>query len=97
MAYDDNYSLGVGETTPDSVSFDYYSCEESIRLLNEYLDHELSPNERADVAKHLDICQPCLERFRFEQTLLISIKTRMQTIHAPIELKSRLSTLINQG
>jgi anti-sigma factor (TIGR02949 family) len=80
--------------TQTEVEFDYYSCEKAISRLNEYLDHELTPGERADVVKHLEICEPCLERFSFEENLIVSIRTKMQKICCPNALKSKLSSLI---
>ena len=96
MLNEENNDVSGTEITSTVVSFDYYSCEEAVRRLNEYLDHELDPRERADVVKHLAICKPCLERFSFEESLIISIKTKMQKLCAPTGLKSRLSALINR-
>ena len=35
---------------------DIYSCEEALKRLNDYLDHELNDDERTVVVKHLEIC-----------------------------------------
>jgi len=51
-------------------AFDYYSCEEAVKRLNDYLDRELTEKEREDVIKHLQICRPCLEKFSFEENLI---------------------------
>src|SRR5580658_1335522 len=64
----------------ECVGDDYYSCEEAIKRLNEYLDHQLTQEERAVVIKHLEICKPCLSRFSFEQTLIISLRTKLSTL-----------------
>ena len=55
----------------ECVGMDPYSCEEAVKRLNEYLDHELSDAERVIVVKHLEICRSCLGRFMFEQTLVV--------------------------
>ena len=78
----------------EEMTFDYYSCEQAINRLNEYLDHELVAGERATVIKHLQICRPCLERFRFEETLMVSIRTKIAGLSAPGSLKSKLSAMI---
>ena len=39
--------------TADCVDRDFYSCEEAVKRLNEYLDHEMTPEERVVVLKHL--------------------------------------------
>jgi len=78
----------------EEMSFDYYSCEEAINRLNEYLDHELNSQERQDVVKHLKICKPCFERFHFEEKLIVLIRDRVAGITAPGSLKDRLRSLI---
>jgi len=97
MANEDGEGVSETYVSKTVMSFDFYSCEEAVKRLNDYLDRELDSDEHADVVKHLHICKPCLERFTFEETLLISIKTKMQSRSAPNELKSRLSALINNG
>ncbi len=76
------------------TTFDFYSCEQAIHRLNDYLDHELDPAEREDVIKHLHICKPCLERFHFEETLIVQLRTRMANLCCPNKLKERLSSAI---
>jgi anti-sigma factor (TIGR02949 family) len=80
----------------EEVTFDYFSCEEAITRLNAYLDQELTPSERADVVKHLGICKPCLERFHFEESLMVSLRAKMSAITAPIQLRERLGKLFNK-
>ena len=76
------------------IAFDFYSCEEAINRLNDYLDHELKPEERDDVVKHLQICQPCLARFHFEETLLVQMRARVTAMVAPHSLRQRLGSVI---
>jgi anti-sigma factor (TIGR02949 family) len=78
------------------VTFDYYSCEEAIKRLNDYLDQELGPGERDDVVKHLQLCKPCLERFHFEEHLVTAVRIRVTRTSCPKELKARLKDLIRQ-
>jgi mycothiol system anti-sigma-R factor len=75
-------------------AFDFYSCEEAIKRLNEYLDSELDSAEKADVIKHLQICEPCLERFSFEKTLITIMRKKMCGSVAPLQLKQRLAALM---
>ena len=75
---------------------DYYSCAEAVRRLNEYLDHELTPEERAVVLKHLEICKPCLRRFTFEQTLIVSLRQKIIRLAAPAPLREKLHGLLRQ-
>lgn len=76
------------------LDVDFYSCEEAIKRLNEYLDHELTDEERCVVVKHLEICKPCLSRFSFEETLMVSIKMKLTGICAPQQLKDKLKNML---
>src|SRR5579875_3513258 len=75
---------------------DPYSCEEAIKRLNDYLDHELSEGERAVVLKHLEICKPCLGRFTFEQTLIISLRQKLTLLKAPDTVRGKLHSILRQ-
>ena len=75
---------------------DYYSCEEAVKRLNEYLDHELTPDERIVVLKHLEICRPCLKRFSFEQTLVVSLRQKVTHLCAPSALREKLHSLLRE-
>jgi len=78
----------------DCASADFYSCEAAIRRLNEYLDHELTDTERIIVLKHLEFCRPCMSRFTFEQTLVISIRQKISRLCVPPPLREKLHGLL---
>lgn len=78
----------------DCIQADYYSCEEAVKRLNEYLDHEMTSMERVVVLKHLEICRPCLRRFTFEQTLVVSLRQKVALLCAPPTLREKLSILL---
>jgi anti-sigma factor (TIGR02949 family) len=80
----------------DCLSADYYSCEEAVRRLNEYLDHQLNDDERVVVLKHLEICRPCLRRFTFEQTLVISLRQKVSRLCVPSLLRAKLHGLLHE-
>jgi len=75
---------------------DIYSCEEALRRLNDYLDHELTSDERIVVIQHLEICKPCFKRFSFEQTLMVSLREKLTHVRAPETLRARLHTLLRR-
>ena len=79
----------------ECIGMDPYSCEEAIKRLNEYLDHELSEAERVVVLKHLEICKPCLGRFTFEQTLIVSLRQKLTRLRAPETLRHKLHSLLH--
>jgi len=75
---------------------DIYSCEEALRRLNDYLDHELTPDERVVVIQHLEICKPCFKRFSFEQTLIVSLREKLTHLRAPEMLRAKLHILLRR-
>ena len=81
----------------ECVGFDPYECEEAIKRLNDFLDHQLTEGERAVVVKHLEICRPCLRRFTFEQTLIISLRQKVTQVCAPQGLKDKLHSLLRES
>ena len=44
-------------------------CEKCEELLQEYLDRDLDANEVAIAESHLDGCDYCRRRYRFEESL----------------------------
>jgi anti-sigma factor (TIGR02949 family) len=76
---------------------DIYSCDEAIRRLNEYLDHELNDQERMIVIRHLELCKPCFSRFTFEQTLVISLRQKVALLRVPEPLKEKLRILLHDS
>ena len=81
----------------ECVSFDAYECAEAIKRLNDYLDHQLTEGEKAIIVKHLEICRPCLRRFTFEQTLIVSLRQKISTVCAPQPLREKLHALLRQN
>ena len=78
----------------ECVEADYYSCEEAVKRLNEYLDHQLTDIERVVVLKHLEICRPCLRRFTFEKTLIISLRQKVAHQCVPFTLREKLHGML---
>lgn len=81
----------------EQIGVDFYSCEEAIKRLNEYLDHELDDEERLVVVRHLEICKPCLSRFTFEEKLIVSLRSKLCGMGAPQKLKDRLKGMLRSS
>ena len=62
-------------------------CEE---ILQPYLDRELTDAERAEAEGHLDGCDYCRKRYRFEEALRRFVRQAADEVMAP-ELKQRLA------
>jgi len=45
------------------------SCDEALKRLFEYLDHELDAEHQGEVEQHLHDCRACYSRAEFEKRL----------------------------
>jgi anti-sigma factor RsiW len=64
-------------------------CEE---ILQPFLDRELSDAERAEAERHLDACDYCRKRYRFEAHLRMFVRQAAVEPMAPA-LKRKLASL----
>jgi anti-sigma factor RsiW len=64
-------------------------CEE---MMQPYLDHTLTEQERVEAEAHLDECEWCRRRYRFEESLRVYVR---QAVAEPMraELKQKLAAL----
>lgn len=68
-------------------------CEEALRRLFDYLDHELDESRRAEMEQHLKVCRGCYSRVEFEKRL----KGRLATVGAeapPSDFERRIRKLL---
>ena len=66
------------------------TCIEVFNRLDDYLDRNLSDQELALVARHLDECLMCANEYRFEATVLERLKARLRRIEMPPHLLSSI-------
>lgn len=72
-------------------------CREVMANLAEFIDRELSPEEQAEVKRHLSLCGHCEEAFRWEDSILRIVKRCAQEAEPiPAELEARLSACLDQ-
>ena len=64
-------------------------CEE---MMQPYLDHILTEDERAEAEAHLDECEWCRRRYRFEESLRVYVR-QLVNEPMPAELKQKLAAL----
>ncbi|HZC75474.1 MAG TPA: zf-HC2 domain-containing protein [Gaiellaceae bacterium] len=64
-------------------------CEE---MMQPYLDHVLTDAEMAAAEAHLDECEQCRRRYRFEESLRIYVRKAADE-QMPAELRQKLSAL----
>lgn len=67
-------------------------CEECEKLLQPYLDKQLSDSERAEAEKHLEVCAYCRKRYVFEERLRMFVR-QAAVEEMPPDLKQKLSEL----
>jgi anti-sigma factor RsiW len=61
-------------------------------MMQPYLDHILSEEERIEAEAHLNGCDWCRRRYRFEESLRVYVR-QVVTEPMPAELKAKLSEL----
>jgi predicted anti-sigma-YlaC factor YlaD len=64
-------------------------CEE---MMQPYLDHVLTEDERVEAESHLDECELCRRRYRFEESLRVYVR-QATSEQMPVELRQKLSDL----
>jgi mycothiol system anti-sigma-R factor len=64
-------------------------CEE---MMQPYLDHVLTDEEMAAAKSHLDECEQCSRRYRFEESLRVYVR-KAATEQMPVELRQKLAAL----
>ena len=67
-------------------------CEQCEELLQPFLDRELTDEERAVAEQHLDLCDYCRRRYRFEEVLRRFVRQAVSE-DMPPELKTKLAEL----
>ncbi|HET8751825.1 MAG TPA: zf-HC2 domain-containing protein [Gaiellaceae bacterium] len=64
-------------------------CEE---MMQPYLDHVLTEAERVEAEAHLDECEYCRRRYRFEESLRVYVR-KAANEPMPAELRQKLAAL----
>jgi predicted anti-sigma-YlaC factor YlaD len=61
-------------------------------MMQPYLDHTLTEAERVEAEEHLDECEWCRRRYKFEESLRVYVR---QAVSEPMsaQLKQKLSEL----
>jgi hypothetical protein len=76
---------------------DKYTCQETFRRLDDYLDRVLTPHETQLAREHLEICAVCAIEFRFEASILTQLRSKLQRITAPADLAAKISRALAQA
>jgi mycothiol system anti-sigma-R factor len=68
------------------------TCEESIKLVDGYLDRELDPISNQRIEKHLSECPRCQEVYQAQESLITALKSAAPYHRAPAELRRRIQS-----
>jgi anti-sigma factor (TIGR02949 family) len=79
------------------AQIDRYTCEETFRRLDDFLDRELTPHEMRLVQEHLDVCTICAAEYAFEASALKRLRAKLQRIAAPADLLAKVSRALSQA
>ena len=79
------------------MTLDRYTCLETVRRLDDYIDRELSETECREVERHLETCDRCLQRFRFEAGVVDDLRMKLRHVTVPGELESRIRDLLRRS
>jgi anti-sigma factor (TIGR02949 family) len=79
------------------MTLDRYTCLETVRRLDDYLDRELSATETVEVERHLEVCDRCLKRFQFEGAVLDELRIKLRRVPVPETLEDRLRKLLRSS
>jgi mycothiol system anti-sigma-R factor len=69
---------------------------ETVKLLGEFLDRELTTCEIETVQGHLDRCPPCLNVYRFEEKLKRLVRVHCERECAPSDLRDQILARLKQ-
>ena len=67
-------------------------CEKCEEMMQPYLDRELDELQVREAEAHLDGCEYCRRRYRFEVSLRRYVRTAASE-RMPVELKAKLAAL----
>jgi anti-sigma factor (TIGR02949 family) len=79
------------------AQIDRYTCEETIRRLDDYLDRELTPHEIQLVNEHLAVCAACASEYAFEARTLERLRDKLQRIAVPGDLLAKVSRALERA
>jgi anti-sigma factor (TIGR02949 family) len=71
------------------------TCEEVIKQLMAYLDHEVDSEAAANIEHHLEVCRGCFSRAEFERHLREHVRAAGAQ-RAPDSLRMRIKQIIDR-
>jgi anti-sigma factor (TIGR02949 family) len=75
---------------PEMSHVDRKTCEQTFRLLDDFLDRRLGPDETRLVEEHLRVCEACTREFSFEGSVLKGVTEKLRHLAVPPDLVARI-------
>jgi|tagenome__1003787_1003787.scaffolds.fasta_scaffold18939747_2 mycothiol system anti-sigma-R factor len=82
-------------TAPDSANPSAAECVDFLEQIVFFIDNELAEADCAAVRKHLDSCNPCLEKYDLQRTVK-AVVARSCTEVAPVDLRQKVMVRLQQ-
>ncbi len=73
-----------------------YSCRETLREIERFLDGEMQIDVRSLLERHLEDCPPCMRHAEFSRHLKVMIGSKCSGESVPPELLLRIRTMIQE-
>jgi anti-sigma factor (TIGR02949 family) len=75
------------------VAANNINCEEALKQILAFIDHELADGEREGVERHLQACRSCFSRAEFERQLKDKLRG-LASDDTPDKARDRIKALI---
>jgi anti-sigma factor (TIGR02949 family) len=66
------------------------TCEEAVKKLHEYIDHELDQVSAEQVERHFELCRMCCDQMEFEKSMKKLIHEYCSGKRAPLFLREKI-------
>lgn len=91
------FTSGTAADAGGSSCTDGISCEEALRVVQEFLDGELEPSTEDRVKAHFDKCVRCYPHLDFENAYREAVCRAVRGETAPPELRAKVAALIAEA
>jgi anti-sigma factor RsiW len=71
-------------------------CEDTVRLLVEFLEHQLPPDVHQELERHLARCSRCLAQLKTYQSTVSLLQT-LKEDDLPLELRWTLKSFLDRN
>ncbi|HEY3267578.1 MAG TPA: zf-HC2 domain-containing protein [Armatimonadota bacterium] len=72
-------------------------CRKALNRLEDYLDRDLTPDERVSLERHLSICDQCTKEFGMRSRAQRVLREKLTCEKCPDELRKGISDLLRDA